>query len=261
MRNIYKMPREVTQGSIINCCLASQYPDKHVYGIVITPRCDLAHEGKVDYVHYLPIVDFKDWYLTDGLNYLYSKWYLKKKEKFIELSKRYSIPTSIVGIDKYERMASCITDKNQRDNYLNVVKSYFEASSDSKEFLDYVNSNKTKDMIIENLFRDNLPAFYLIEDWEENSHSYKVILLRELRRFSVDSVILIGKGMDSSQINEKMDELIFVDDMCFIQSQVTSPFVEHIMQRFSYNFCRIGVADRNKKEITSQLMKEIEKSL
>lgn len=255
------MPREVTQGSIINCCLASQYPDKHVYGIVITPRCDLAHEGKVDYVHYLPIVDFKDWYLIDGLNYLYSKWYSKKKEKFLSLCKCYSIPNSIEGVDKYEKMASCITDKNQRDNYLNVVKLYFEASSDSKEFLEYAKGNKAKDMIIENLLRDSLSAFYLIEDWEKDSHAYKIILLRELRRISFDSAVLIGKGMNCSQINKKMDELNFDDETCFIQSQVTSPLVEHIMQRFSYNFCRVGVADRNKNEITSQLMKEIEKSL
>ena len=80
MRNFYVMPREITQGSIINNCLADCYPEAHVDGIIITPRCDLAHDAKVNFIHYLPIVSFKEWLLNDGKEYLFAKWFEKKKK-------------------------------------------------------------------------------------------------------------------------------------------------------------------------------------
>ena len=75
MRNFYVMPREITQGSIINNCLADCYPEAHVDGIIITPRCDLAHDAKVNFIHYLPIISFKEWLLNDGKEYLFAKWF------------------------------------------------------------------------------------------------------------------------------------------------------------------------------------------
>lgn len=84
----YRMVRTLTQGSIINNCIADNYAEGlDVYGLIITPRCDLAHEGKVNTVHYLPIVDFDDWLCCDGEAYLLNKWAVKNKYKFEQLCK------------------------------------------------------------------------------------------------------------------------------------------------------------------------------
>lgn len=56
----------LTQGSIISGCISADYPDKEVYGLIITPRCDLSHGIKVSTVHYLPIVKIDDWKDCDG---------------------------------------------------------------------------------------------------------------------------------------------------------------------------------------------------
>ena len=65
IRNIYfekPIVNRMTQGSIINGCVADSFPNEEVYGLIITPRCDVCHEGKVDSVHYLPVVPFERWF-------------------------------------------------------------------------------------------------------------------------------------------------------------------------------------------------------
>ena len=37
----------LTQGSVITNCVAEGYSGSKVWGVIITPKCDLAHEGKV----------------------------------------------------------------------------------------------------------------------------------------------------------------------------------------------------------------------
>ena len=245
MRDFYLAPRHVTQGSIINCCISSNYANSSVDGIIITPRCDLAHEGKVYYVHYLPIVDFKEWFLYDGKKYLYSRWYLKRKEKFFDLCKRYSLPNCLNKKDLYEQMALKVVPQNNYHQFLDVLNNYFSASYGCAEFIQYLTGKEAKKQIVKNLLQDNLPAFYLLDNWEKNKSSYKVILLRELRRISFSTIMRIDGGIECKSINKQEDELEVEGDLCFVQTQVASPFMEHIMQRFSYNFCRIGVDDRN----------------
>ena len=42
----YRMVRTLTQGSVINKCIADNYAKElDVYGLVITPRCDLARKS------------------------------------------------------------------------------------------------------------------------------------------------------------------------------------------------------------------------
>lgn len=263
MSSFYIMPRVITQGSIINCCVADNYHDCQVNGIVITPRCDLAHDGKVSFVHYLPIIDFKDWILKDGKDYLFARWFDNKKSKFEKQCKQYSIPSNISSKDSYEKMAAAVIKvKNNYSSFMDSVNAYFGAKMDSAAFLKYIKGKDAKNILIDNLSKDSLPAYYLVEDWEKDSHSYKIILLRELKRIGYKTATLISKGVKANMVNQRNDDLRFIDEQqCYIQTQVASPFIEHIMQRFSYNFCRIGVDDRNKTQITEKLTQIINDTL
>ena len=84
MQRLYKEDQQlvskVTQGAIFSNAIATKYTDD-VYGLIISARCDLEHEGKVEYVYYLPIVDLKQWYENDGRYYLLCKDIEKKKHK------------------------------------------------------------------------------------------------------------------------------------------------------------------------------------
>lgn len=247
----YRMVRTLTQGSIINNCIADNYAEKlDVYGLIITPRCDLAHEGKVNTVHYLPIVDFDDWLCCDGEAYFLNKWAIKNKEKFEQLCKKYSIPSYLKEKELYIKIADKIfVDKSLRNSFLEKVDVLFCSNKQRhKAFEDYCHKKDTQRTLITNLLKDELPAYYFIDDWDTARLSPKIILLRELKRISYETSQKIGKGMYASDIKMAFDELkkIAPDKEIYqVCAEVNSPFIEHIMQKFSHNFCRIGVDDRD----------------
>lgn len=254
MRHFYKgyrMVRNLTQGSIINNCLADNYSTKlDVYGLIITPRCDLAHEGKVNTVHYLPIVDFDDWLCCDGEEYLLNRWTINLKDKFEQLCQKHNVPSDLVESKLYVKIANEIfTDKSQRKSFIEKVDSLFCSDKQrQKAFEDYYHKTDTQNALIKNLLNDKLPAYYLIDDWDAARAKPKIILLRELKRISYETSQKISKGMNSTEIKRSYDELKHTSlhsELYQVCAEVDSPFIEHIMQRFSHNFCRIGVDDRD----------------
>ena len=265
MRRFYegkRLTRSLTQGSIIDHCLADNYMGvDNIYGFIVTPRCDLAQNAKVTHVHYLPIVDFKDWVKQDGKEYLFNHWLLKKKEKFEEGCRKNQLPTDIFSFLDYEKMAQkTIVNKSDRDNFIALASIVTNPQSNSQDFVDYCNKKDTKMQLVKNLLEDKLAAFYLIENWKGNSGEYKVILLRELKRISISTAQKIFGGLYLTQIIDGKDELqktSISEDLCKVCAQVASPFVEHIMQRFSHNFCRIGVDDRNIESEKEVLFKQL----
>ena len=60
-RNIYQETKitKLQQGCLFWGAIADGY-DKPVWGLIITPRCDIA-QNKVITVHYLPVTKFTDW--------------------------------------------------------------------------------------------------------------------------------------------------------------------------------------------------------
>ena len=263
MRRFYegkRLTRELTQGSIINHCLADNYLSvDNVYGFIITPRCDLAHNAKVTHIHYLPIVDFKDWVKQDGMDYLFNKWIQRKTKHFCETCQKYSIPTELDSYSNYEKIADeLIESQSEKSNFLSCAKAVISPQREDEDFIQFCkNKDKTSSMV-GNLLEDKLAAFYLIEDWNGRSDNFKIILLREFKRISFPVAKKISKGLDLASIDKQTDDLKYNStnrDLCQVCAQVSSPFVEHIMQRFSHNFCRIGVEDREveKEVLLSQI--------
>lgn len=67
--------------------------------------------------------------------------------------------------------------------------------------------------------------------------------------------------MYASDINMAIDELNINspdNDIYRVCAEVNSPFIEHIMQKFSHNFCRIGVDDRDFTSTYEILLNKIE---
>ena len=76
-----------------------------------------------------------------------------------------------------------------------------------KAFEDYCHKEDTRNTLISNLLKDELPAYYLIDDWDTARATPKIILLRELKRISYETSQKISKGMYASDINMAIDEL------------------------------------------------------
>lgn len=56
---------EFTQGTLFSCAVAQRYEDGPVLGLIITARCDVAHD-KAEILNYIPVVPLERWLLRHG---------------------------------------------------------------------------------------------------------------------------------------------------------------------------------------------------
>ena len=145
--------------------------------------------------------------------------------------------------EHYEKMANeKIENTSERNEFLQCLRNYYACNSENEDFKKSIESSKYD--LIKNLMEDKIPSYYLIEDWDSHKKKAKVILLKELKRISYESAKMLGCGMEKGSVVSGYDELnlnIPDTDLYHVCAEVRSPFIEHIMQRFSYNFCRVGV--------------------
>ena len=240
----------ITQGSIISGLEINRYSEYPVWGLVITPRCDLARGISVETVHILPIVDLEAWYYVEGKQLLIDKHRTKLKEK---INKK--LPKDLCNGDVFEsgfsnnelkKFFNDITDPKVRETVINWIELL---DKDDNVLLSNSSKSDSISSLIDNLFNDKEKRFYLIEDWK-NPNSTKVILLREILCVSRDIAQKFKAGFTEKEYTAttlKLNNLRTTKEKTLtyeIQKEILSPFIEHIMQRFAYNFTRIGVTDR-----------------
>jgi len=262
-RNIYEKVvcvGQLPQGSIINGCIAESFPDEEVYGLIITPRCDLAHEGKVTTVHYVPAIPFDRWFDVIARPIIKSQWKKDLKSKLNDLYCQAKVGTDIMSANlEYEDLLKICDEKVGKINAKYKIKENLDSFFDKNDIsfdcflLDGEGKQKNKHKLIEYLSRldgNGIPAYYAIEGWPECRNDYLILMLRDVRRIEFDVAIKIKDGVFKADLPQQraLHNDIFLnqtdDYFYYVQAQIASPFIEHIMQAFVYNFSRIGVEDR-----------------
>lgn len=262
IRNIYfekPIINRMTQGSIINGCIADAFPNEEVFGLIVTPRCDLSHD-KVDSVHYLPVVPFERWFEVVAKPIIKKTWKKKIYSDLNNLFKREKIGANVMDTElSYDDMLKICNEKVKKESskkeVIDLLNSYFDKGEDSfNNYLLEGKGNNKKNELIKYLLRlegNNIPPFYLLEAWHDyGQEQHLVVLLREVHRIQFPIAMHIKSGIYESMMTEtdmKHNDLFFKNDptnFFWVQAEISSPFIEHIMQAFIYNFSRIGVDDR-----------------
>lgn len=253
MRNLYAKKSiftSITQGSIINNCLANEYKGAEVYGIIVTPRCDMDHGIKVSTVHYLPVVGFNDWVKVDFLKILQDR--LKKDicGKINQwINDNYDIKDFLnTSLATQENILDLLVDPVPPDKVMNYIKQYYDEDGAFNEALK--EARKLKKQILKELHSGDLHNFYLLEHWiPDETERHLVVILREIHQISRDIMHKYLGGFLSSEFEEeklKLNSLVINDSEYKLQAEISSPFVEHLLQSFIYNFSRIGVEDMDR---------------
>lgn len=271
MRQIYnKKPKylEITQGSIITGCIASKYDGCQVWGCVITARCDLSNM-KVDMVHYLPIVSFDDFLCKEIIGDLKEEWIKELKTNLGSRMKEKGISPSFL-------------DRNlSHADFETLIRANFKKTKEADKFMDdydkYQKAPGTaiKDVVsdsrgegklkheIDRLVNNENTNYHLIEDWGDNdseNQSFKVILLREIKEITLECALSLPDGLLETDITpdflscNSLSVSADKSNFYYVDSEVASPYIEHILQRFSNNFIRIGVEDLPKVKVSKQLV-------
>lgn len=242
----------ITQGSIFSGAISEFYKDCEVFGVVITARCSIVNK-KLSSYHYLPIVNYNDWKNRDFKELLLEETRKKYINNLKEILQQNGQSPEIIGKFKYETIRDTlgpnINSKKQK-KFKNIIDIIIELDNVNIDINRLISLNsKGADGLTKRLISHDLAGFYLIESWDKKDSSiFYVILLNEICVLKKKIFFQIGEGLLYEHIADNditENDIINLndDDMCYVNAQIKSPFTEHVLQRFHYNFGRIGVED------------------
>ena len=254
-RNIFESTKigVMTQGSIINGCIAEDFPNEQVYGCIVTPRCALGHQGKVNTVHYIPVVPFKRWFEQIALPNIRCRWKNEIKRKINNQFETNNLGKGIMdanlSYDDLCAIVNTISKEKEKNKIKESLDTYYD--KDVNSFKRYVNEGKgLVSGYLKELKENKLTSFYLIESWDVvNMPNHFVMMLRDIRRLQKDVADKIRIGVSEIDITpiDLCHNDLYVspnkDNFFWVEAQIASPFVEHILQAFMHNFSQIGVDD------------------
>jgi dGTP triphosphohydrolase len=271
MRQIYEEKKsmiDLQQGVIINGCVAEDYPDSDVFGVIITPRCDIDNK-KVSTIHYLPMVSLEDW-----LNNDYVKRYQKDARKKILNTMRKSLSDCKISTNILDGNLSTGDILKAAEPLSSNKKEYDKFKSDLDEYINlkdffYCKNNISKwtegKTFLNEICKWKNASYYILEDWDDET-KYKIILLRDIRRLEFNLALRLKTGIVEQNLSDddlRRNDIHKEKESTILRryrtlAQIKSPFIEHIVQMFFYNFGRIGVdnhEDNLKEKIIGNLNK------
>lgn len=256
----------LTQGTIFSCALAEDYDGCEVYGLVITARCDVTND-KVDVYNYIPIVTFDDWIVRDGARSIAERTLKSSIGEMKSILTQNGIASSILNTISYNEIIRTIFDaedstpkiKSRREHFVKHVRRYEAARAciestpptSASNFLLNLEKAEAGKLVKELCSNSIAEAYYLPAVEPQGDGSGYVALLREIRHIPRILAKAIASGLDKANYAALRaaharcgDRLSILDDgFAWPTGVIQSPFIEHLMQRLTLLFSRIGVSD------------------
>lgn len=252
-RDIYSEPviGKITQGTIFNGAKSRRYPGCHsVFGIVISPRCDI-EQKKVPLYYYLPAIKMEDW-----MNMDFPPLYIVALEKEVKGGLKSTLKDCKESETILEKFCPADVERIIRkhkpqlgvkvENKIDVWKAIenYKKGGPFKEITDKDTSNVRKNIIDELITHKN-SSFYFLENEHEGGGF--VLRMREISRVSPEMLFKLANGIDGKLTPQELEDndlRQLEDEEIFMPMYVVkSPFIEHIMQHFMQQFNKIGIED------------------
>lgn len=261
MRNSISLPQNrITQGTIF-CGVKSPYPElEYCHGICITARCDTARDFKAPSLTFLPVVPMHCWLWSEALPKA-----IEDQKKAVagalrsHLKQKYGTATVLdaFGIDKAFESAD-EKDKGipkQRELYKDAIVAEGVKAYQWKDVPDSISKKVTAEAV--SLLAGKIQDFHFIDDVEApygadepKSGEGFVVCFRDIRAISRMGALEVLKGIDAeklaklSKIDFSMQHLYANEEvLVYPTGELSSPFIEQMMQNFSLVFGRIGTKD------------------
>lgn len=261
MRNSIKTPQNrITQGTIFFGVRSPYRACGPCFGISITARCDTARDFKAPSLTFLPVVRMEEWLWFESL----PKCIEEQKKSAISSIRSHllrkfgtSVALDAFGVDAAFDAADQ-TDKGvikQRTQYLEAEAAQstklFEWDKLPKTIAARIKADASQLIAGKNQnfhFIDKVVANYGTN--EKKLECGHVAILRDIRAISRHLALRVVNGIDHHQLIDlnKKDPTTYQleisdDELIYPTGELTSPFVEHLMQNFAMLFGRIGVTD------------------
>lgn len=246
---------KITQGCIFNGAKSRFYQDDcDVYGIIISPRCDI-EQRKAPLYYFLPVIKLDDWLHVDFPPIYVSA--LEKDVKNVLKNQLKSVGESDSIIEKFKpddverilkkHQAKLKKNIEEKIEIWKTIETYKLGNMPLTSITSRDASNIQKNLFEELISHKN-PNFYFIESEKEKGY---VIRMREISRLSPNVMFRLANGIDTKLADEELADndlkQLEDNDIYMPLFVVKSPYMEHIMQHFLQQFNKIGIEDISKE--------------
>lgn len=258
----------IDQGSIVYPIRSELYPEIRCYGVVISASCDIANK-KIPYLYYLTALNPRDYlssyrclekaYKSDMKNLVDAASKIQDISGLnIDILLEWEEEDALKAIDSVsdERIS-----KELKNNYLKIRRyKSLENNKDTFKEIVGINSKPIKTYIKE-IKNDRIEQLYMLPETSmdtgrssESGFRY-IVELQDVNKLQFRYLELLNEnGFNRpayERLNKKEKEylkgLFFInndyieEDELRVIDKVVSPWREHLLQRFSNGFARIGV--------------------
>jgi hypothetical protein len=178
MRDIYEKKLsmiDMQQGVIINGCVAEDYPNLEVFGVIITPRCDIEN-NKVSTIHYLPIVSLEDWLSNDYVKRYQKDANKKNLSKMQKILSNHKISTTILEgklCKKDILKAAEVLPQKEKKQFETDLEEFF-CMKDFAYCRNNVHTWTDGKKLLNDICKWKNASYYIIEDWNDEK-KYMII--------------------------------------------------------------------------------------
>lgn len=256
---------QLDQGTVLLGFRSEKYPNIPCYGVLITASCDIANK-KVDKFYYLLGINAQQWLCTEhSYRIVYNE---KRGNIFGQLHqkfKKFSLNAEILQGFSIEEAERVIEQEVKGEKDRNELKKIY------KDYLVFCKSGMNETERRQAVQKDIAPAlkfldkvgkgevfhYYYLPEKAYLKKSNKmdsglIIDLQEIGSISLeDALRIVTPGIDKLILTEvngqeriRMEKVFWLekeDDFVGIEGKISSPWREHLMQRFSHDFVRVGI--------------------
>ena len=266
-----------TQGTMIEHIRSEKYKNIRCIGVVISARCDIAQK-KISLFHCLTALQLSDW-IYEVLYYVILGEKIKQVRNTIDsfcCQKKLDTETLLkMANNERETVLGTYAKKTEQEKMKETLCSWDELKTmegkeveriDKKSFL--LREKKMLEKHISCLYNSNFPKYVkkkkkaysksdssvlgIVVDLQD-IHQYSTNFIEKMQTYKYDYQTLTDEA-ERKRINEKF---FFEDEEDFVLASdiVESPWIEHLMQKFSVSFIRIGLDNASEYE-TKDFCKE-----
>ena len=252
------------QGTVLYGVRSGRYPNVNCYAIIISASCDIAND-KVSKLYYLVGVKAQEWFATE---YAYRQVYSEKIrdlfKKFNDEFRKYSLNARLMqGFSREEVETIIKSEKIRTKEMEQLLKIYDKFAMFCQPNMSYENrvaaireDSKQIKTFLKQIAKEQIFHFYYLpeEAYLQNGKKDSGLIidlqeidsipledLSKIKTPGIDKLILSKYSDEDAYRLEKKYYLENEDDFVAVEGCISSPWREHLMQRFSHDFVRIGI--------------------
>ncbi len=262
---------KLDQGAMIYGIRTEKYPLLRAYGIVITASCDLANQ-KVNKLYYLLGIKAEEWVCSkQGFDLIYAEKRDNKLNVFKTLAHSLGLNAEALCGFSIEQARMVIESEIQKPKdkkkLLGAYEEYkvLESGSVSNEQRRLIihQDETTASKFLTKIGKGDIYHYYFLPEkaFSESFQNDAGIIIdlqeigvlsmedaSEIENFGVDNLYLDNFSEETQKRFKKTFWLDTTDDFVLIEGNISSPWREHLMQRFSHCFARIGLDSATKSD-------------